>query len=80
MKDQDHFLPQVLDSNLLAQGEVHPIRPMARSEEPSLWDPLPDSLLWQYPANVFSQVRFRSTGAPVVTKYHPCRKPLLPQT
>lgn len=56
MKDQDHSLPQALGSNLLVQVKVHPVRPMARSDEPNLREPcLPDSLLWQYPANVFSQ-------------------------
>jgi hypothetical protein len=78
MKDQDHSLPQVLGSNLLVQVEAHPVRPMAKSEEPNLWDPcLPDSLLWQCPANPFSQVRFKSIGTLVVAKCHPHRKRLL---
>ena len=70
--------PSLLGSNLLVQVEEHPVQPMERSEEPNLWGPcLPDSLLWQYPANVFSQVRFKRTEALAVTECHPHRKHLL---
>ena len=76
---RDKYL-SLLGSNLLVQVEEHPdsVQPMARSEEPNLWGPcLPDSLLWQYPANVFSQVRFKRSEALAVTECHPHRKHLL---
>ena len=71
MGDQYSFLPQLPGSNLPVQVEVHPDHPTERSEVPNRRDPcLPGSLLWQYPANVFSQVRLELTGALIVPDFH----------